>query len=83
MRPLEPPFEIEINDLKIAVSEHRIAGNRVFRLVFSDPRKPLILTIGERPDGEKFWTSTPQGRQPEAEQFGKLIANFIRSKRKD
>jgi len=82
MRDIEPPFEIDTNEGKIAVSEHSIAGTRVFRLVFSDGRKPLSLTIGERPNGDKFWTSTPEGRQPEAEQFGKLIANFIRSKRK-
>ena len=82
MREMEPPFEIDFNGAKIAVSEHSIAGNRVFRLVFSDDRKPLTLAIGERPNGEKFWTSTPEGRQAEAEQFGKLIANFIRSKRK-
>ncbi|MGN6640114.1 MAG: hypothetical protein ACTHJ8_14490 [Mucilaginibacter sp.] len=39
------------------------------------------MTTGERPNGEKIWTSIPQGRQDEAEQFGKLIADFIRNKR--
>ena len=81
MRQIEPPFEIENNGIKIAVSEQSIAGTRIFRLVFSDDRKPLALAIGERPNGERFWTSTPEGRQKEAEEFGKLIANFIRSKR--
>jgi hypothetical protein len=82
MREIEPPFNLEHDGTTIAVSEHSIAGNRVFRLVFSDGRKPLSIIIAERPNQEKFWTSMPEGRQAEAEQFGKLIANFIRSKRK-
>ncbi|MBS1532763.1 MAG: hypothetical protein JSU01_20845 [Bacteroidetes bacterium] len=83
MREIEPPFEIESEGVTIAVTEHSIHGSRVFRLAFPDQRKPLVITVGERPGGEKFWTSTPQGRQFEAEKFGKLIANFIRNKRKD
>ena len=82
MRPIEPPFEIESNGQVIKVSEHSIRDERVFHLAFPDQRKPLNLIVAEkRPGGEKFWTSTPEGRQEEAEYFGKLIAAYIRSKR--
>ena len=82
MRELEPPFTIENEGAVINVSEHTIDGNRIFRLQFPDKRKPLTITVAEMPGGKKWWTSVPQGRQAEAEQFGRLIANFIRSKKK-
>jgi hypothetical protein len=82
MRPIEPPFEIESNGILIKVSEHSIREDRVFHLKFPDERKSLNLIVAEkRPSGERFWTSTPEGRQEEAEQFGKLIAAYIRRKR--
>jgi len=83
MRPVETPFEIESDRATISVSEHSVAGERVFYLEFPDQRKPLKLIVAEkRPTGEKFWTSIPQGRQEEAEKFGKLIAAYIRGKKK-
>lgn len=84
MRPIEPPFEIEHAGTIIKVSEHDIAGERVFYLAFPDSRKPLKVIVAEkRPSGEKFWTSIPQGRQEEAEILGKLIAGYIRGKKKN
>ena len=82
MREIEPPFEITLGGLVISVSEHRINNTAVFHILFSDKRKPLNITIAENSDGEKFWTSTPEGRQSEAEEIGKLVANYIRSNRK-
>lgn len=83
MRELEPPFQVQYEGVTVSVSEHSVSGTRIFHLVFSDNRKALNITVAEkRPTGEKFWTSVPEGRQTEAEQIGKLIANFIRSKRK-
>lgn len=81
MREIEPPFEIESKG-QIRVSEHSVGGSRVFHLEFPDQRKALNLMVGETRSGEKFWTSIPEGRQEEAEQYGKLIANYIRAKRK-
>lgn len=83
MREIEPPFEITSGDLTMNVSEHRINNTAVFHIIFSDKRKPLNITIAENSDGGKFWTSTPEGRQVEAEQLGKIIASFIRNKRKE
>ena len=82
MREIEPPFVIESDGATIQVSEHSVEGERLFHLQFPDKRKSLNLVVAKMPGGKKWWTSVPQGRQQEAEKFGRLIANFIRSKRK-
>jgi hypothetical protein len=46
MRESEPPFEIENGGVYIKVSEHEIAGERVFHLEFPDKRKPHNTTVG-------------------------------------
>ncbi|HTK19211.1 MAG TPA: hypothetical protein VL442_06860 [Mucilaginibacter sp.] len=82
MREIEPPFEIELEGITIKVSEQELKSQRVFYIDFSGWKKNLVITVAEKQWGDKFWTSIPEGRQQEAEQIGKLIANFIRSKRK-
>ena len=82
MRELEPLFHIELDGTRIKVSEHELAGKRVFHALFSDSRKPLVMAVGLGLRDQKFWTSIPQGRQAEAEQIGKLIAEYIRAKKK-
>lgn len=82
MRELEKPFELEVNGKVLKVAEHELAGKRVFHVSFGEGAKPLVITVALSPSGKKFWTSVPQGRQQEAEQIGKLIAEHIRSKKK-
>ena len=79
MGEIEPPFEIVYKGKNVKVSEHSIDDKRVFR-VYLD--KPLSITVAETRSEEKFWTSVPQGRQQEAEETGRLIAAYIRSKKK-
>ncbi|MBD1385846.1 hypothetical protein IDJ75_11195 [Mucilaginibacter rigui] len=81
MREIEPPFEIDYYGTT-KVTEAEIQEKRVFYIQFSDGRKALTSTIAEDRREKKFWTSIPQGRQKEAEETGKLIAAYIRSKRK-
>jgi hypothetical protein len=83
MREIELPFVIEYEGMPLNVSEHDVHDTRVFHITFSDKRKPLVITVADAPDNKKWWTSVPQGRQTEAEQVGKLIANYIRTKRKE
>ncbi|QIH34515.1 hypothetical protein [Sphingobacterium sp. DR205] len=70
-------FEIEIDGLKIAVIEHRLKDQQVFRLVFDDQRAPLVITLAKTWAGD-LWTSIPQGRQKEAELFGKEITKHLK-----
>lgn len=82
MRELEPPFDVELEGNVIRIAEHELQGKRVFHIGFKGWRKPLIITVGLGLRDQKFWTSIPQGRQAEAEQIGKLIAEYIRAKKK-
>lgn len=74
------PFQIKYGELIVDVTEHYIKEQRVFRLLFSDNRKPLVITVAES-HGKRFWTSIPQGRQKEAEQIGREIALYYKRKK--
>jgi hypothetical protein len=76
-------FEIQLNRQTVTVSDHKIKSARVFHLVYSDGKSPLNITIAENNEGQKFWTSLPEGRQEEAEVAGKVIAEYIREYRRN
>lgn len=80
---MELPFDIEYKGLTAKVQQIGYDENRIFNITFSDNRKPLVITVSVKQDGTKWWTSVPQGRQIEAEEVGKLIAIYIRAKRKE
>jgi hypothetical protein len=80
---MELPFDIEYKGLTAKVQQIGYDENRIFNITFSDNRKPLVITVSVKRDGTKWWTSVPQGRQIEAEEVGKLIAMYIRAKRKE
>lgn len=75
-------FEVVVGELTAQVSVHKIKSAKVFHLVFAGKRPPLNITIATNDDGEKFWTSVPEGRQEEAELAGKIIAAYIREYRR-
>lgn len=79
---MEAQFDINYEGSAATVREHEVQEKRVFHITFSDKRKALVITVAETPGGKKWWTSVPQGRQKEAEEVGKLIATYIRAKRK-
>lgn len=81
MREIEPSFDLELEGHTITVTEHELKGKRVFYIDFKGWKKPLVITVALTNREEKFWTSIPEGRQQEAEQIGKLIANHIRNRR--
>ncbi|MCC8407692.1 hypothetical protein LJ707_02045 [Mucilaginibacter sp. UR6-1] len=75
-------FEIVLNGQTVRVSDQTIKSARIFHVVYPDNKRPLNITIAESTDGEKFWTSLPEGRQEEAEFAGKVIAAYIREDRR-
>lgn len=81
MREIEPPFEIAYKGGVSKVTEAEIKSRRIFYIQFPDNKKVLTITVGKGLGDEKFWTSIPEGRQEEAEEVGKLIAAYIRSKK--
>lgn len=74
-------FEVEHQGLKIKVVEHNVQDQQVYRLIFSDQRAPLVITQLSTWEGEK-WTSVPQGRQNEAELYGKVIRDYLEQERR-
>lgn len=72
-------FELEYKAIKIRVQEILISNQTVFRVAFSDSRKPLAL-VRTTNGSSHFWTSVPEGRQREAEEIGDLVANYIKTK---
>jgi len=80
---MEGRFTIEYEGIPATVTEHEVQETRIFHIAFAAGRKPLVITVAEAPGGKKWWTSVPQGRQKEAEEVGKLVANYIRAKRKE
>ncbi|QXV66824.1 hypothetical protein INP83_06995 [Mucilaginibacter sp. 21P] len=81
MREIEPPFEIQFQGKTARVTEAEIKSRRIFHLQYDGHQKPLTITVAKDNKDVKFWTSIPEGRQEEAEQAGKLIAQYIRSKK--
>lgn len=71
-------FQIQVDGLKVVVIEHTLKDQQIFRLVFDDNRAPLVITSAKTWAGD-VWTSIPQGRQKEAEQFGKEISKHLNS----
>ncbi len=72
-------FELKSNDVRLRVQEHKIAGQTVFRIAFSDRTPPLVITKAQHFEAHNFWTSIPEGRQNEAEEIGAVISNHLKS----
>lgn len=70
---LEQQFTIQYSSQSYDVAVHAVGKTTVYRISFPDGRKPLVITSATDSNYRNFWTSVPQGRQPEAEEFGKLI----------
>ena len=79
MQSSQDNFELEYKGAKIKVSRHSIGSQVIFKIVFPDNRRPLVVTGGHRADSYKFWTSIPEGRQKEAEEVGPLITAYFKS----
>lgn len=80
MKKAPANFELDFNGGKIKIEEHTIAERTIYRILFSDKRSPLIITIATNIYDSHFWTSIPEGRQPEAEEIGALISKHLNIK---
>lgn len=70
-------FSITYNSTLLTVYEKPVNGHIVFVVLFPEIKTPLLLTRALRENGEKFWTSIPEGRQQEAGAIGPLVASAI------
>ena len=73
-------FTILYQQQELKVNRMELAQMVIYRVSFPDNTLPLIITRAMKPEGDKFWTSVPQGRQKEAAAIGPLIGEYILSK---
>ncbi len=79
MEKNQDKFELDFADGRIKVARHSIGSNVVFSVIFSDNRKPLVLTRAIHANAYRFWTSIPEGRQEEADEVGPIISEYFKS----
>ncbi len=73
-------FSINHGKYSAAVEVISVAGQTIYRVVFSNNMQMLILTRATNSNAGRFWTSVPEGRQELAEEVGALIESNIRQK---
>ena len=76
----EGPIELELAGKKIRISRHQVGKDTVYRVIFPDNRKPLVIHKAVNAGLAPFWTSIPEGRLAEAELIGKLLEEYSRKK---
>jgi hypothetical protein len=73
-------FELTYKEGILKVQKYQAEGQTVFRIVFPDSRKPLVVTKATRINYTDFWTSIPEGWQKEAEEIGVFISEYLNRK---
>ncbi|SFA41473.1 hypothetical protein SAMN04488511_102329 [Pedobacter suwonensis] len=81
MRAVEKPFKLEVGGKTLRIAEYELEGKRVFHVNFGPGGSPLVIAIAIGSNNKRFWTSIPEGRQKEATDIGRLIAEYIRAKK--
>lgn len=72
-------FSIDFDGHRAQVRELTIQDQQVYRILFEDGSQPLTITRASTWAG-RTWMSIPQGRQQEAENIGKLIAEKLKER---
>lgn len=73
-------FDLDYKETVIHVQKATIQGQVVFRITFEDNTKPLVIGRITNYEGQKVWSSFPEGRLKEAQEIGALIIALYRSK---
>ena len=76
---LDKNFQIQFAGVPLQVETIEIPKQVLFRITFPDARLPLTIGRVYNADQKKFWTSIPEGRLKEAQQFGPLIETHYRN----
>lgn len=71
-------FELDYKGGKIHVQRHQVERQTIYRVIFPDKRRPLVLTRATGTDVGKHWTSIPEGRLSEAQEIGPLIQEYLK-----
>lgn len=71
-------FQISYGNVVMHFERVPVGSTETYRIVFNTSRLPLVITRARAEDGSWFWTSIPEGRQPEAEGIGKLLEEHVK-----
>jgi hypothetical protein len=75
-------FKLELNGVTMQVQELDLPKYTAFRVVFSSSRSPIVVSLYKDEEGNRLWTSIPEGRKKEAAGLGKLIDEYFENKNK-
>lgn len=73
-------FQFSAYGVTLTVEPLPVPSGEAYRISFSSNRMPLIIARAKGADGNYFWTSIPEGRQPEAEGVGRLLEEQLKKK---
>lgn len=74
-------FQLTFNDVQLKVERFDVEGQVFFRVSFPSKEQPLTILRAEHFNGNKFWTSMPEGRQKLAEEIGILVEQYYHLKK--
>jgi hypothetical protein len=74
-------FSFESHGVTITCQRVPVAKQAVYYVSFSSTRQPITIARAKFVDSDTRWTSIPEGRQKEAEGVGKLIDEYLATKK--
>ncbi len=74
-------FQLNFRGEELNIERFDLGGQTFFRMNFSSKEPPITILRAKHFDGNKFWTSMPEGRQKLAEEIGVLIEEYYRAKK--
>lgn len=80
-KTIDERFSFESHGVTISCQRLDVPNYVVFQVEFSSARKPLVIARAAGMNVPFFWTSIPEGRQKEAEGVGKLIEEYLETKK--
>jgi hypothetical protein len=69
-------FSFEFQGLSLTAKKIPMQGRLVYHIQFPD-RPALVIARATDFYASKFWTSIPEGRQPEAEAVGSAVQDYL------
>lgn len=73
-------FNLDYKDEVLKAERIDLSGQAFFRITFPGKEQTLTILRAKHFNGNKFWTSMPEGKQKLAEEIGILIEQHYRSK---
>jgi hypothetical protein len=73
-------FNLDYKSEVLKAERIDLSGQAFFRITFPGKEQTLTILRATHFNGNKFWTSMPEGKQKLAEEIGILIEQYYRAK---